>query len=203
LRDSFLVAAAVVGCALGAFFLLRNEDLRSVAPQDSDVAAPRVRAADPALRTERKPFSVRRRPPARQRRAGDDGLPATEVEAVPGAGERVEVPAGDYIAALRASGETAGVAAFPPPGTRPARSGILVPPDYQLPEGFARHYQSTDDGRQLAPVLIVAPGFEIVDGAGEPVALEDRIVPPEYAPPDLPVEMLEVPVEPDPGTTAR
>jgi hypothetical protein len=105
----------------------------------------------------------------------------------------MDLDAGDYIQALRKSGETAGVAAFPPPGSRPPRSGVIVPPDYELPEGFARHYQTTDDGRRLDPVLIVAPGYEIFDDEGEPVDLmDDRIVPPEYAPLDLPLQLLEV-----------
>ena len=107
---------------------------------------------------------------------------------------RPEIDARDYIAALKESGETGGIAAFPPPGTRPPRAGVIVPDDYKLPEGFMRHYQSTDDGGQLAPILTLAPGYELVDQSGKPIPLaKDRIVPPELAPPDLPVRMLEVP----------
>jgi hypothetical protein len=104
------------------------------------------------------------------------------------------IDAGEYIDELRKRGETGGMAAFPVPGTNPPRPGVVVPPDYELPEGFARHYQTTDDGRQLEPILVVAPEYEIVDDEGEPVSLADgRIVPPELAPPDLPIRMLEVP----------
>jgi hypothetical protein len=114
---------------------------------------------------------------------------------------RPEIAAADYIAWLRARGETEGLAAFPPPGTSPPRSGVVVPDDYDLPEGFARHYQTTDDGRQLPPVLAVAPEYDLIGEDGTPIGLrEDRIVPPELAPPDLPVRMLEVPKQPARGS---
>ncbi len=137
-----------------------------------------------------QPFTVRRvpagvaaRPTAHERDA------ASEHDEAP-----LDLHAGEYIEALRDEGETAGLAAFPPPGTRPPRSGIIVPADYVLPEGFARHYQSTDDGQRLEPILALAPGYELLDDAGDPVPLIDkRIVPPEFAPPDLPVRVLEIP----------
>lgn len=135
---------------------------------------------------------------------GEGGAPASDTAVEGGKENEPDVAAGDYIAALRESGETAGFAAFPPPGSRPPRAGVVVPPEYDLPEGFARHYQTTDDGRRLDPILVVAPGYEIVDDAGEPVDLtDDRVVPPEYAPSDLPVRMLEVPFEPGSGEEER
>src|SRR5689334_3480275 len=39
-----------------------------------------------------------------------------------------------------------GIALFPPPGTKPLKRGIIVPEGYQLPPGYVRHYQTTDDG---------------------------------------------------------
>jgi hypothetical protein len=72
--------------------------------------------------------------------------------------------------------------------------GIVVPEDFPLPEGFVRHYQSTDDGRALPPILMFHPDYEWVDPRGEPIAIPaDRVVPPELAPPGLPIRMLEVP----------
>jgi hypothetical protein len=104
------------------------------------------------------------------------------------------IDAGDYIAALRANGETEGLAAFNPPGTRPPNAGVVVPEDYVLPEGFMRHYQSTDDGGRLAAILTLSPDYELVDADGNAIALgRDRIVPPELVPPDLPVRILEIP----------
>jgi hypothetical protein len=87
-----------------------------------------------------------------------------------------------------------GIAVFPPPGTDPPRPGIVVPDDFELPPGYVRHFQVTDDGRQLPAILMFHPDYEWVDERGEPVAVPaDRIVPPEMAPPGLSIQMLEVP----------
>ena len=147
----------------------------------------------------RRNVRVRRVLPPAPEESFDNGVDASseeENDAGEGGGTLPEAAAADYIAALRSTGERGGVAAFPAPATRPARAGVVVPPDYVLPEGFARHFQSTDAGRQLEPILVVSPGYEIVDESGDVVALaDDRIVPPEYAPPDLPLRMLELPSE--------
>jgi hypothetical protein len=108
-----------------------------------------------------------------------------------------EVSANDLIAALKAAGETEGIAAFPPPGTDPIKSGIVVPEDFQLPEGYVRHYQATDEGERLEAILMFSPDYEFFDDAGERIALpEDRIVPREMAPAGLPIRMLEPPSSP-------
>ena len=91
-----------------------------------------------------------------------------------------------------APGERAGLAVFPPPGTKPIKQGIIVPDGFELPEGYVRHYQTTDDGRRLPPILMFHPDYEGVDAAGNPIALPaDRIVPPEMAPRGMPLERLE------------
>ncbi|HYB99608.1 MAG TPA: hypothetical protein VEC57_10805 [Candidatus Limnocylindrales bacterium] len=108
--------------------------------------------------------------------------------------DQPEIDAKDYIEALRAAGETEGIAAFPPPGTDPPKSGLIVPEDYELPEGYVRHYQTTDDGEQLAAILMFSPDYEFYDQNGNPLPVpDDRIVPPEMAPPDLPLRTLDVP----------
>jgi hypothetical protein len=87
-----------------------------------------------------------------------------------------------------------GIGLFPPPGTDPIKIGIVVPDDYELPEGYLRHHQVTDDGQELEPILLFHPDYELLDDAGRPIALpENRVVPPELAPPGLPIRMLEVP----------
>jgi hypothetical protein len=87
-----------------------------------------------------------------------------------------------------------GIAAFPPPGTDPPKTGIIVPDDWTPPEGYVRHYQTTDDGEPLPPILMFHPDYDFTDADGRPVAIPpDRVVPPEMAPPGLPVEMLHVP----------
>jgi len=106
---------------------------------------------------------------------------------------RPEIDAADAITALRAEGETEGIAAFGLPGTDPPKPGVIVPDGFELPEGFVRHYQTTDDGQQLPPILMVHPDYDLVDAAGKPIAMPDGIVPPELVPPGMPVEILKVP----------
>jgi len=94
-----------------------------------------------------------------------------------------------------------GIAVFPPLGTDPPKRGILVPEDFELPEGYVRHHQATDDGESLPAILMFHPDYEWLDENGVAIALpEDLVVPPELAPPGLPITFLEVPPsEPDPA----
>jgi len=72
------------------------------------------------------------------------------------------------------------------------KRGIVVPEDFALPEGYVRHYQMMDDGQRLPPILMFHPDYQLVDERGAPVPLpEDRVVPPDLAPPGLPIRMLE------------
>ncbi|MGY6553387.1 MAG: hypothetical protein ACXIUM_02575 [Wenzhouxiangella sp.] len=87
-----------------------------------------------------------------------------------------------------------GIHAFPPLGTRPQLVGIIVPEDFELPPGFVRHFQSSDDGRRLPPILMFDPVNAPLDEFGQPMDIpSDRIVPPEMAPPGLPIILLEPP----------
>lgn len=93
---------------------------------------------------------------------------------------------------FNAPGEQKGLAAFPAPGTKPIKHGIVVPDDFELPPGYIRHYQTTDDGRRLPPILMFHPDFAGTDANGNPVVVpEDRIVPPELAPSGLPKRTLD------------
>lgn len=95
--------------------------------------------------------------------------------------------------------EPTGIALFPPPGTDPIKRGIIVPDDFELPPGYLRHYQVTDDGKPLPPILLYHPDFQPVDEHGKAIPLPaDRVVPPEMAPPGLRIQMLEVPESPIP-----
>jgi hypothetical protein len=99
-------------------------------------------------------------------------------------------------------GERTGIGVFPPPGTEPIKRGIVVPDDFELPDGYVRHYQTTDDGQRLEAVLMFHPDFEWVDDQGAKLALpEDGLVPPDMAPPGLPIRILEVPAEPGTADT--
>ncbi|QSQ21307.1 hypothetical protein JY651_39985 [Pyxidicoccus parkwayensis] len=80
------------------------------------------------------------------------------------------------------------------PGTKPLKRGIVVPEDFELPPGYVRHYQSTDDGDRLKAILMFHPDYEPKDASGQPIPLpENRVVPAEMAPPGLPIQMLELP----------
>lgn len=107
----------------------------------------------------------------------------------------------EVIDRLRRAGVTTGVAAFNPPGTKPPMIGLAVPEDFVLPPGYVRHHQSTDDGQDIEPILMYAPDHpRFVDASRQPIgSTRDRIVPPEQAPPGLPLRkvVIPAPVEPD------
>lgn len=100
----------------------------------------------------------------------------------------------ELIGALNDVGIRTGIGAFNPPGTSPPLEGLAVPEDYELPEGYVRHYQSTDEGVAIEPILMFAPDFTLYDASGRPIAMPDnRVVPPELAPPGLPPRRVRIP----------
>lgn len=85
-----------------------------------------------------------------------------------------------------------GMMLFPEPGTDPLKKGIIVPEDFELPPGYVRHYQATDDGERLPAILMFSPDKPPLDANGEPMKVtENGIVPPELAPPGMPIQMLD------------
>lgn len=123
----------------------------------------------------------------------------------PGDPQPPDIDARDYIQALHDAGIYEGIGAFNPPGTSPPLEGLAVPPDFELPEGYVRHFQTTDDGQSIDPILMFHPDFEFLDENGQPVPIpEDRVVPPEYVPPGFPLRPIEIPTEKRPiGDTGR
>lgn len=102
-----------------------------------------------------------------------------------------EIDAADAIIMLREEGIHDGIAAFGIPGSDPPKSGILVPEEFELPEGYVRHYQSTDDGEDLPAILMFHPDYEFVDETGKVAKLpEDGVVPADMAPPGLAVDQV-------------
>ncbi|MBW8368096.1 MAG: hypothetical protein K0M70_09590 [Arenimonas sp.] len=100
----------------------------------------------------------------------------------------------ELIGALNDVGIRTGIGAFNPPGTSPPLEGLAVPEDYELPEGYVRHHQSSDDGVAIEPILMFAPDFTLYDANGRPIAMpENRVVPPELAPPGLPPRRVRIP----------
>ena len=138
---------------------------------------------------------------SRQRDPNGDQTPDLADYVNPGERPTME----QVIERLRAHGVTGGLAAFSPPGTRPPLVGLAVPEDFQLPPGYVRHYQATDDGQRIEPILMYSPHVAVVaDAAGRPISVpEDRVVPPEAAPAGLPIRRIVVPPPAEPGAPGR
>ncbi len=145
----------------------------------SVLTVPGVHADDaqqPATDNTRHPRLVIKSPPTEQQPAGEAAGPAS---AKP---QGANPPVGS------------GIHLFPPPGTNPPKPGIVVPEDFELPAGYVRHYQTTDDGQSLRAILMFHPDYDVVDEHGTPIVIpEDRVVPAAMAPPGLPIERLVVP----------
>lgn len=110
----------------------------------------------------------------------------------------------EVIERLHLAGVHSGLGAFSPPGTRPPLIGLAVPEDFVLPEGYVRHYQATDDGQRIEPILMFSPDVPFVDATGAPIAIpQDRVVPPELAPPGLPIRRNAIPAPIEPGRPGR
>jgi len=116
------------------------------------------------------------------------------------------IPAGQtptmkqVIDGLHQRGIRSGLAAFNPPGTRPPLIGLAVPEDFELPPGYVRHYQATDDGQRIEAILMYSPDLKRFDASGRELNLPaDRVVPAELAPPGLPIRRIVIPPPLDPG----
>ena len=108
----------------------------------------------------------------------------------------------EVIDRLHLAGVHGGLGAFSPPGTRPPLVGLAVPEDFVLPEGYVRHYQATDDGQRIEPILMFSPDHPPFDAAQRPLP-KDRVVPPELAPPGLPIRRIVIPAPSQPGGPGR
>lgn len=192
-KSVWLVAGALALVALAALLLVRvgGEQLAT------DVAAPakfpKGAAAMPAAPTREQEAKS-----AASRHARRIAAPAAQ-SSPPGpapaqSAQPVEPPSReDAPFGLGRPGETSGIKLFPAMGTKPTKVGIVVPDDFELPEGYVRHFQANEDGELLPPILLFHPDYEWVDDAGEAIPLPpDRVVPPELVPAGMPIEMLEV-----------
>ena len=157
----------------------------------TDASAPAVRVVTPSAAA---PHIRRTRDP--------DGDQTPDLSDYINEGERPTM--NEVIDRLQQAGVRSGLGAFSPPGTRPPLVGLAVPEDFPLPDGYVRHHQATDDGQRIEPILMFAPDRQWVDAAGQPIALpKDRVVPPELAPPGLPVRRIKIPAPADAGAPAR
>ena len=106
----------------------------------------------------------------------------------------------EVIDRLHQAGVQTGLGAFNKPGTRPPLVGLAVPEDFVLPDGYVRHYQATDDGQRIEPILMYSPDYQFFDAEHRPIAIPpDRVVPPELAPPGLPIRRIVVPAPTERG----
>lgn len=176
------ICAAVLVAVLGAVGWMFLQSGPVPAPRESSLPAA-ARSLPKAMAREPEPLPLQPEP----RRAAP--APAQREESVEAEGTEGET-AGDgqeiTVDQLPRSDGT-GIDAFPRPGTKPLQRGLIVPDGYELPPGFVRHYQTTDDGVQLAPILKFHPDH-LPQGAPA-----DGVVPPELAPPDMPRKWLELP----------
>ncbi|MGZ5180896.1 MAG: hypothetical protein ACXWC2_10485 [Ramlibacter sp.] len=151
-------------------------------------------ASSPAL-----PVAAASAAQPRIRRARDPGADQTpDLSDYVNEGERPTM--GQVIERLHDAGVHTGLGAFSPPGTRPPLVGLAVPDDFVLPDGYVRHHQATDDGQRIEPILMFAPDRQFVDAAGRPIEVpKDRVVPPELAPPGMPIRRVAIPAPAEPG----
>jgi hypothetical protein len=208
-----LAVAIAIGAPLGWLLSSRDGQRDAAEPSPSAAAAPSpasVRATRPAptaTSTAAAPVPAAATPPAALPRAvaGLDPVAGPhEGDLTPDLSDylnRGETPTmAEVIARLHAAGVTSGLGAFQPPGTRPPLVGLAVPDDFELPPGYVRHYQTTDDGQRLEPILMFSPDTPWYDAAGQRLQLPaHRVVPMEMAPPGLPIRRIVVPAPPAPG----
>jgi len=195
LAVALLLAAG--GLALLAFLWLTSRpDAGADAPPPAAGATGAASAAMPA--PVNQPAMANPPPPAARRAPEGDADPTPDLRSYVARGEKPTMA--EVITRLHERGIHTGLGAFNPPGTSPPLVGLAVPEDFPLPKGYVRHHQATDDGQRIEAILMFAPDYQPVDAAGRPIALpRDRVVPPELAPPGLPVRRIAIPPPIDSG----
>ena len=194
-RDVWALVVVAFG-VVGALFLLRSSNPPAAAPAPDGPPAtspPSVAGQVPAAPSQEADTTIPSAMP-RSRGAKLRALRALGVTPEKGPDGKRRLDAAPVIDALNRAGVHDGIAAFPPPGTDPPKAGVIVPEGIELPEGYVRHYQTTDDGQPLPPILMFHPDYTFTDEQGNAVAIPpDRVVPPELVPPGMPVQMLAIP----------
>lgn len=210
-----LHTAVLVATVLIAALVVAGIATLALSPRSSRTAAERGGSADtapialaatgPLAAAPARVTTTAARPP--QRHAAVPVMPARNPDDLPsGAPDDIATyispndPAPtmtEVIQALHDMGDRTGIGAFNPPGTSPPLSGLAVPEDFELPQGYVRHHQVTDEGVPLEPILMFSPDGTFVDASGREIAIpEDRVVPPEMAPPGLPIREITIPPAP-------
>ena len=162
-----------------------------------------VAAAGPGQATVKTPELLPRPQAAREAPREADGVdPTPDLSAYVNPGEKPTM--NEVIDRLHQAGVDTGLAAFSPPGTKPALVGLAVPENFALPPGYVRHHQATDDGQRIEAVLMFAPDYQPLDANNQPIALpQNRVVPPELAPPGFPTRRVVIPPSIEPSSSGR
>ncbi len=194
-RAAWLVGllVAVIATAYGLYWLAVTGtggiEVSAASAPPVDVASVRSAAPPPVLR----PASSAPRPNPVE----GDADPSRDLKSYLVRGETPAMP--EVIERLHERGVTTGLGAFSPPGTRPPLMGLAVPEEFELPPGYVRHYQATDDGQRIEAVLMFAPDFQLFDADHQPVAMPaDRIVPAALAPAGIPLRRIAIPAPREP-----
>lgn len=186
----WLAAAALVVLGLG-FLLLRSTRQPMEPDLDNGGEAKAAVAAQPPPQARPPAYK-----PVRRSEPPEPPVPAEVPVDQPASGAvETDVDTNPEEATDDSDGEElTGIALFPRPGTDPIKRGVIVPEDFELPTGYVRHYQATDDGRRLPAILMFHPDYDWVDEDGNRIDLpSDHVVPPELAPAGMPLETLDVP----------
>lgn len=188
-RTWALLVAAIAALAVLMWIVLA----RAPEPGTREVSEPVASREAPPTTGEAPPLPARAVPPASIQEP--EPMPGNDPDDLaayfrPGDPE----PSGaEVIEGLQAAGVRTGLGAFNPPGTSPPLEGLAVPDDFPLPEGYVRHHQVTDEGEPIEPILMFSPDFNLYDAKGRPIEMPaDRVVPPELAPPGLPLRRVRV-----------
>jgi hypothetical protein len=182
---ALLLAVAAAGLLI--FLTMSSDsDSDSAAPAAPGTAAAATAAPPPAPLA---PHAAAAAPPPAPE---GDADPTRDLKSYLSRGENPSMA--EVIERLHERGVHSGLGAFSPPGTRPPLIGLAVPEDFALPKGYVRHHQATDDGQRIEAILMFAPDFQLVGADQQAIAMPaDRVVPPELAPPGLPIRRITLP----------
>lgn len=163
----------------------------------SHSASNEAASAWPIQATVPVPKEVAMAPDTRPTHEGDND-PTPDLSSYVARGEKPTM--NQVIERLHEAGIHTGLGAFNPPGTRPPKVGLAVPEGFDLPDGYVRHHQATDDGQRIEAILMFAPDRTIYDANHQPIAVPaDRVVTPELAPKGLPIRHIVIPAPIDSG----
>jgi hypothetical protein len=192
-RLAIVLALAVAGVAL--LWLLWMPSGPGPAEVTLTQAPIQARAPAPGISRAVVPGQLERQPEG-------DADPTPDLSSFVARGENPSMA--DVIERLHQRGVYSGLGAFSPPGTSPPLVGLAVPEGFDLPKGYVRHHQATDDGQAIEAILMFAPDHQLFDTNNKPIDMPaNRVVPPEWAPPGLPLRRIVIPAPTEPARPGR